>query len=122
MTSSTVGAAIFLLALPHAGAAQMHLGPLPNRPRIDLASNWSIQSSAKVAQGGAQISTAGFDSGSWYPATVPSTAIAALVSDGVFPDPYYAENLRSIPGTTYPWGDNFAVDSMPADSPYAVSW
>jgi len=39
------------------------------------------------------------------------------VSDGIYPDPYYAENLRSTPGTTYPFGDNFAVDPVPPDSP-----
>ena len=48
--------------------------------------------------------------------------ISALANDGVYADPDYGYNLRSIPGTTYPFGDNFAEDTMPADSPFAVSW
>jgi len=95
---------------------------VPGRGRFDLAANWNIQSSVRAPQGGDQISTAGFDSRDWFAASVPSTVIGALVTDGLLPDPYYSENLRSIPGTTYPFGDNFAVDPMPADSPYAVSW
>jgi exo-1,4-beta-D-glucosaminidase len=81
-----------------------------------------IRSSDELAQTGDQISSPSFDTSGWYPATVPTTVIRALVSDGVYADPYYGLNLRSIPGTTYDFGDNFAVDPMPADSPFRVSW
>ena len=60
--------------------------------------------------------------GGWHAATVPSTVVAALVADGTFPDPYFGENLRSIPGTTYPVGKIFSVLPMPQDSPFHCSW
>jgi exo-1,4-beta-D-glucosaminidase len=93
-----------------------------NASRIDLTGGWMIQSSDSLGQTGDQISSPFFDTTGWYPATVPTTVIRALVSDGVYADPYYGLNLRSIPGTTYAFGDNFAVEPMPADSPFRVSW
>ena len=48
--------------------------------------------------------------------------VAALVADKTFPDPYFGDNLRSIPGTTYPIGKMFSVLSMPKDSPFRCSW
>src|SRR5579885_1707700 len=64
-----------------------------------LREHWSIQSSADVHADGAAISTIGFVSRDWYPATLPSTILSALVQDQVYPDPYTGMNLRSIPGT-----------------------
>jgi exo-1,4-beta-D-glucosaminidase len=55
-------------------------------------------------------------------ASVPTSVVAALVSNGVYRDPYFGMNLRSIPGTTYNIGMNFANLPMPADSPFAVPW
>ena len=46
--------------------------------------------------------------------------LAAQVKAGVFPDPYFGDNLRQIPGTSYPIGHNFANLPMPADSPYRM--
>ena len=48
--------------------------------------------------------------------------VAALVEDKTFPDPYFGENLRSIPGATYPIGKMFSVRPMPKDSPFRCSW
>lgn len=90
--------------------------------RLPLDRGWQIRSSQRVGQSGAEISTAAFDAGGWHGATVPNTVVSALVQDGTFPDPYYGLNLRSIPGNTYDFGDNFAVDPMPTDSPFRVSW
>jgi hypothetical protein len=42
---------------------------------------------------------------------VPTTVVAAPVDSGLYPDPYYGMNLRSIPGTTYDFGDNFGSDN-----------
>ena len=91
-------------------------------PPIDLHDGWMLQSSCKVSATGAKISTAGFSTDSWHATTVPSTVAAALVADKTFPDPYFGENLRSIPGTTYPIGKMFSVLSMPKDSPFRCSW
>ena len=89
---------------------------------ISLQQGWAIQSSARVTASGATISTPQFKPEGWYPATVPSTVLAALVADHVYPDPYYGMNLRSIPGADYPMGANFANLEMPADSPFKVPW
>ncbi|HEV2349692.1 MAG TPA: glycoside hydrolase family 2 protein [Terriglobia bacterium] len=90
--------------------------------RINLKDGWAIQSSAKVAEKGEALSTAGYQSMGWYPTTIPSTVVAALVRDKVYPDPYFGMNLRSIPGTSYPIGQNFANLEMPPDSPFRSSW
>jgi exo-1,4-beta-D-glucosaminidase len=53
---------------------------------------------------------------------VPSTVVAALVADKTFPDPYFGQNLRDIPGASYPAGQNFSVLAMPENSPFRCSW
>jgi exo-1,4-beta-D-glucosaminidase len=75
--------------------------------RIDLADGWTLQSSA----GGREYST-----------RVPSTVVAALVANKVYPDPYFGMNLRSYPGMGYDIGRMFANLPTPADSPFAVPW
>ncbi|HEY1342748.1 MAG TPA: glycoside hydrolase family 2 protein [Bryobacteraceae bacterium] len=90
--------------------------------RIDLAGGWAIQSSAKVEPKGGEISTAAFRPEGWMRASVPTSVVAAMVSSGMYRDPYFGMNLRSIPGTTYNIGMNFANLAMPADSPFAVPW
>jgi exo-1,4-beta-D-glucosaminidase len=89
--------------------------------RLQLKS-WEIQSHAKADADGATISTASFQPRGWYPATVPSTVVAALVANKVYPDPYFGMNLRSLPGVTYPIGVNFSNLPMPPDSPFIVPW
>jgi len=90
--------------------------------RIDLHDGWMLQSSCKVSAKGAQISVPGFRTDGWHATTVPSTVVAALVADKTFPDPYFGDNLRPIPGTTYPIGKMFSVMPMPKDSPFRCPW
>jgi exo-1,4-beta-D-glucosaminidase len=91
--------------------------------RLPLKENWKIQPSTQVQGDGKAISTVGFRTENWYPATVPSTVIAALVEDQVFPDPYYGLNLRSLPGATNPIGsEDFMLRPMPPESPFRSSW
>jgi exo-1,4-beta-D-glucosaminidase len=89
---------------------------------LSLTESWRIQSSAQVAQSGEKISSKSFDAQNWYPATVPTTVLAALVKIGKYPDPYFGMNLRSIPGTTYPIAAEFSNLPMSSDSPFSVSW
>ena len=89
---------------------------------ISLGANWSLQSSADVQADGVAISTAGFASRNWYPATVPTTVLSALVENKVYADPYTGMNLRSIPGTTYPIFEDFSNIMMPPASPFRNSW
>ena len=90
--------------------------------RVALDRNWRIQTSAKLEAGGAALSRPGVDTSAWHAATVPTTVVGALVTEGQFKDPYTAMNLRSIPGTAYPIGAVFARQPMPLDSPYRVAW
>lgn len=90
--------------------------------KLFLRGGWTIQSSCKITGDGAKISSAGFGTKGWYAATVPTTVLAALVADKIYPNPYFGENLRSIPGTTYPIGANFSHLDMPQDSPFGCSW
>jgi glycosyl hydrolase family 2/Ig-like domain-containing protein len=61
---------------------------------VELSSGWQLQDVAKVPEPGAQISSAGYDPHSWYPATVPGTVLATLVNNHVYPEPLYGENNR----------------------------
>jgi exo-1,4-beta-D-glucosaminidase len=90
--------------------------------RVALHDGWMLQSSCKIAAKGAQISAPGFSTSGWHATVVPSTVVAALIADKTFPDPYFGDNLRSIPGTTYPIGKMFSVLPMPKDSPFRCSW
>lgn len=70
-----------------------------------LSEGWRIQDSSEVSGAPEQISESGFDVGSWYPASVPSTVLAALVENGVYQDPYFGMNLKDIPTDPFerPW-------------------
>ncbi len=87
-----------------------------------LHNGWRLQSACKLNAGGGKISATGFSTAGWITTSVPSTVLAAQVAAGVFPDPYFGDNLRKIPGTSYPIGQNFENLPMPADSPYHCGW
>ena len=89
---------------------------------ITLRAGWRVQSSAKVSASPETVSSPGFDASSWYKATAPNTVFAVLVENGVYKDPYFGMNLRSVPGVSYKIGSEFANQEMPADSPFAVPW
>jgi len=81
-----------------------------------------LQSSCAVSSSGEQLSRPGFPVSNWHKTKIPSTVVAALVGDGTYPDPYFADNLRHIPGETYPIGKNFSHMPIPSDSPFHCSW
>src|SRR6185437_11121368 len=87
-----------------------------------LHSGWLIQSSARAGTDGARISTSRYVPRNWYRATVPSTVVGTLVDDGVYRDPFFGMNLRSLPGMTYKIGANFVHTAMSPNSPFAVAW
>jgi exo-1,4-beta-D-glucosaminidase len=90
--------------------------------RLTLRDGWSLANSAKVVQKGEEISTSAFHSNGWYTVSVPTTVVAALVKQKVYPDPTYGMNLRQMPGVSYPVGGNFSNFPMQPDSPFNVSW
>jgi len=83
----------------------------------ELSKGWKIQSSEKVSAEPASVSRTGFDAGSWYPAEVPTTVLAALVENGVYENPYYGLNMKSIPGFV-----EGRMLAMPKDSPFYPPW
>ncbi len=68
------------------------------QPGVIPADAWYMQSSAKIAEAGAALSVPGVSVDGWYGITVPKTVLAGLVDNGVYEDPYYGLNLKSIPG------------------------
>lgn len=91
-------------------------------PTMQLADGWSLQSSGKVSETGDVISKPGYQPKGWYSVTVPTTVVAALVQQKVYPDPNFGMNLRDFPGMNYPIGANFSNYPMQQDSPFAVGW
>src|SRR4029077_3978615 len=91
--------------------------PARDNPKLSLHDHWTLQSSCLVKAAGEQISAPEFRTTGWHGTSVPSTVVAALVADKTYPDPFFGMNLRSIPGTTYPIGKNFAELPMHHDSP-----
>lgn len=116
--------AIFLFVLALAIPAQIARAnqPAGSDTKLVLHQGWELQSSCVANSTGDKISVAGFDSKGWHKTDVPSTVVAALVADKTYPDPDFGENLRSIPGTTYPIGKNFSGMPMAKDSPFRCSW
>ena len=111
---------LLLLALtePLAIAKDAQIGA-----KLLLNGEWRIQPSSELREGGEVLSKPNFPVHSWYPASVPSTVLAALVKDEVYLDPYFGKNLRSIPGTTYPIGtEAFMLTPMSPESPFRSSW
>jgi exo-1,4-beta-D-glucosaminidase len=93
-----------------------------SRERTLLTEGWALQSSAKIEAKGDVISTPTFKPAGWYKATVPSTVVGCLIEDGLYPNPFFSTNLRSLPGMDYPIGANFSELSMPTNSPFRVAW
>jgi exo-1,4-beta-D-glucosaminidase len=89
---------------------------------ITLREGWTVESSAKVSAGGEAVSTASFDASSWYRTSSPNTVFAVLVENGVYKDPFFGMNLRSVPGVSYAVGSQFANQEMPENSPFARPW
>ena len=72
--------------------------PSERPERTYLHKNWQIQSSCEVKASGEQISLASFEAKGWHKADVPATVVGALITDKTYPDPFWANNLRSYPG------------------------
>jgi len=103
---------LLLLAAADARAQERH----------ELHAGWLLASSASVGVDGATISSPTYRPTGWYHAAVPSTVVGSLVDDGVYRDPFFAMNLRALPGMTYPIGVNFVRLPMDPQSPFAVPW
>ncbi len=62
-----------------------------------IAGGWQLIPAPKVEADGAAISQPGFNSQSWWAATVPGTVLTTMIDRGVYPDPDYGLNNMAIP-------------------------
>ena len=85
-----------------------------------LDKGWSIQTSAQVSAAPEVLSTPGFATKGWHATSLPSTVLAALVDNNVYPDPYFGLNLKLIPGSMLV--EDFINLPMPPESPFRVPW
>jgi exo-1,4-beta-D-glucosaminidase len=90
--------------------------------RLYLHKNWQIQSSCVAKAKGEQISAVSFDASAWHKTDLPATVVGALVTDKTYPDPYFGTNLKTLPGMNYSDKSFFAIQDMPAGSPFLCSW
>ncbi|MCP4645614.1 MAG: hypothetical protein GY851_34535 [bacterium] len=110
-----IGLRVLSIAILLAAASVSHAAAAPDEVR--LTSDWSLQTSAKVGEAGARLSDPAFKPKDWYPTAVPTTVLAALEDNGVYPDLYHGLNLKSVPG----YQDGLWL-VMPDDSPFDDSW
>lgn len=88
---------ILLLFLP---------GVLPART---LLKEWRMQSSLKVSESDAAVSSSGFSAEKWHPVTLPSTVLSALVKEGIWPDPRVGMNNFSIPDVSDEFNERLGI-------------
>ncbi len=78
-------------------AAVVLLLPLVARCQDLTVKGWRLQDASRVQASDSKISSPGFPTDGWLKAIVPGTVLTTLVSAGVYPEPLYGENMRSIP-------------------------
>ena len=64
---------------------------------IVLHDDWQMREEAIIGDHGDTFSSPTFNATGWYPAAVPTTALATLVRNGVYPDPIVGLNMMKIP-------------------------
>jgi exo-1,4-beta-D-glucosaminidase len=63
----------------------------------NLTKGWFIQSSEKAGDKGDVISSSGYSTKSWIPATIPSTVMGTLVKNKIYKNLYVGKNLLTVP-------------------------
>lgn len=66
-----------------------------------LSDNWKVQSSEKINQSGAELSKSNVNYENWYQASVPSTVMGTLTSNGLYTDAFEGENYKKINSTQF---------------------
>ncbi|MET8694251.1 sugar-binding domain-containing protein [Streptomyces bauhiniae] len=95
--------------------------PAPGATRVpDTAgsatplASFTLQSTAKVGDPAATVSSPGYPARGWHQAGPRSTVLAALLAEGRYPDPFRSTNLSKIPKADFkvPWWyrSDFTVD------------
>ncbi|MGW2816835.1 glycosyl hydrolase 2 galactose-binding domain-containing protein [Streptomyces sp. NPDC001415] len=93
-------------ATPDARPARGRVTPIASAPGSATAlAGYAIQSTAKVADAPAAVSSPGYPATGWVAAGPRSTVLAALLAAGRYADPFYSTNQEKIPKAdfTVPW-------------------
>ncbi|RZU36481.1 exo-1,4-beta-D-glucosaminidase [Streptomyces sp. BK022] len=81
---------------------------------VSPLASFALQSTAKVSDSAATVSSPGYPARGWHNAGPRSTVLAALLAEGRYPDPFRSTNLSKIPKADFkvPWWyrSDFTVD------------
>jgi len=111
---TTLQGLFIVSALAFAAHAQGKL----EKVAVNLHNNWFVQSSAKVTETGAVISTPGYGHAGWLQTNIPATPLGAEFDNNLVPSPYVNENAAQIAGTCYDVTTNYANVAWCSGSPY----
>jgi hypothetical protein len=86
-------------ALPSPGRDEVKGDEPVMKPQntMELRDGWQLKSSVLVKEGGAAVSSVGYDAKDWYAISLPCTVLGALVRHKVYPDPRFGINDMQIP-------------------------
>lgn len=59
---------------------------------------WKMKRDGEVQSAASEVSSVGYDTGTWMPAIVPGTVLNSLVYNKVYPEPYYGINNKLSAG------------------------
>jgi hypothetical protein len=62
-----------------------------------LSGGWTLAAAPDITASAELISTPGFDTSAWMPATVPGTVLTSMIDRGLYPEPDYGLNNLAIP-------------------------
>ena len=100
---------LFLMLYAQIGSAQSFF----------LSEGWECQSSDVIRLDGAALSTDPVSTDSWYPTTIPSTVMGALVGNGEYPGILEKDNYRRVDKKRFlaPWffRTHFSLDGLRAN-------
>jgi mannosylglycoprotein endo-beta-mannosidase len=65
--------------------------------KYELNEGWKCKNVRAVKETGEKISTNGYSTDGWIPATVPGTVLTTLLNNKMIPDPFYGMNNELIP-------------------------
>ncbi len=80
---------------------------LAEQPAISLKHDWYLQSSYCAKEGGRIISSSSFRPKGWVKTNLPTTVLAALVRQGVYPEPTIGLNNLKIPDANEAYSEKY---------------
>ncbi|HEX3300382.1 MAG TPA: hypothetical protein VHW68_09745, partial [Actinomycetota bacterium] len=100
--SAVVAFALLALLIASADGARSPAAAAPPLTvgATELTDGWALQAANEVTDPGDTIATVGYPTTGWHPVTLPSTVLAGLTADGVYPNLYHGTNLAKVPDLT----------------------